>query len=76
MPSSELEQDIRQFLKRFGVQADRTIQEAVERALAEGRLAPGDTVPVRAHLLLEACDVEMTIEATLRAGDAEASSQS
>lgn len=44
---------IRKFLKQFGVTAQREIEHAVQRGLAEGALTGGEQLPVRATLRLE-----------------------
>ncbi|HEX6645435.1 MAG TPA: DUF6494 family protein [Gemmatimonadales bacterium] len=40
----------RQFLKRFGVTAQREIEQSVRKAIADGRLTGNETLPVRAVL--------------------------
>ena len=43
---------VRKFLKHFGVTSQREIEQAVRRALADGRLRGNETIPVRATLRL------------------------
>ena len=43
---------IRKFLKHFGVTAQREIEHAVQRGLADGSLADGASIPVSATLVL------------------------
>jgi Family of unknown function (DUF6494) len=43
---------IRKFLKHFGVTAQREIEHAVERGLADGTLRGDEAVPVRATLAI------------------------
>ena len=43
---------IRKFLKHFGVTAQREIEHAIQRALAEGKLKGTETSPVRATLTI------------------------
>jgi hypothetical protein len=42
--------ELRKFLKRFGVTAQREIEKAVEAALSERKLAGNEVLPVQATL--------------------------
>lgn len=44
--------ELRKFLKRFGVTAQREIETAVESALARGTLRGTEVLPVRATLTI------------------------
>jgi hypothetical protein len=44
--------ELRKFLKRFGVTAQREIETAVERALGSGALRGTEVLPVRATLTI------------------------
>ena len=44
--------ELRKFLKRFGVTAQREIESAVESALARGALQGTEVMPVRATLTI------------------------
>jgi hypothetical protein len=44
--------ELRKFLKRFGVTAQREIETAVESALARGTLQGSEVLPVRATLTI------------------------
>lgn len=44
--------ELRKFLKRFGVTAQREIESAVEGALASGALRGSEVLPVRATLTI------------------------
>lgn len=44
--------ELRKFLKRFGVTAQREIESAVEAALASGALRGSEVLPVRATLTI------------------------
>lgn len=44
--------ELRKFLKRFGVSAQREIESAVESALASGALRGTEVLPVRATLTI------------------------
>lgn len=52
MNDDALNLSTRTFLKRFGIAAQREIEHAVERALADGALRGDETIPVRATLVL------------------------
>lgn len=42
--------ELRKFLKKFGVTAQRAIEDAVESGIARGLLRGNETLPVRATL--------------------------
>ena len=44
--------ELRKFLKRFGVSAQREIESAVESAIASGALKGTEVLPVRATLTI------------------------
>ena len=44
---------VRKFLKHFGVTAQREIERAVQRGLADGTLRGNETIPVRATLVVD-----------------------
>jgi hypothetical protein len=56
---------IRKFLKHFGVTAQREIEHAVQRALAEGRLRGDERVPVRATLTIAGLATDFQIDGEL-----------
>ncbi len=57
---------LRQFLKRFGITAQREIERAVADGIERGTLKGSETLPVRATLeipgVLPAMEIEGTIE--------------
>ncbi len=53
---------IRKFLKSVGVQSQREIEHAVEKALAEGRLKGNETLPARVTLTIEGLAVSVAID--------------
>lgn len=53
---------IRKFLKSVGVQSQREIEHAVERALAEGRLKGSETLPARMTLTIEGLAISVAID--------------
>ena len=52
MNEDALNLSIRRFLKQFGVAAQRCMEHAVERGVADGTLRGVETLPVRATLVL------------------------
>ena len=53
---------IRKFLKSVGVQSQREIEQAVEKALAEGRLKGTETLPARMTLTIDGLALSVTID--------------
>jgi hypothetical protein len=53
---------IRKFLKMVGVQSQREIENAVEKALAGGRLKGGETLPAKMTLTIEGVGLTVTID--------------
>lgn len=68
MNEEALNISIRKFLKHFGVTAQREMEHAVQRALAEGKLRGDERIPVRATLTISglADDFHIDGELTLR----------
>ena len=54
--------DVRKFLKRFGVTAQREIEKAVNTALQSGSLTGTEVLPVRAKLSIPGVLSELQIE--------------
>ena len=54
--------DVRRFLKRFGIAAQRSIEQAVRTALAEGKLNGNEVLRVDATLRIVELDADMRIE--------------
>lgn len=53
---------VRKFLKHFGVTAQREIERAVQRGLADGSLSGDEAIPVRATLTLNGRVSDFQIE--------------
>jgi len=53
---------IRKFLKSVGVQSQREIEHAVEKALAEGKLKGTEALPAKMTLTIEGLAISMTID--------------
>lgn len=58
--------EVRKFLKRFGVTAQREIERAVREAVEQGRLPSDAAVQVRAKLEIDALDENHVIEDAIR----------
>jgi hypothetical protein len=56
---------IRKFLKHFGVTAQREIENAVRKAIDEGKLRGDESVPVRATLVVEGLLRDFHIDGTI-----------
>lgn len=59
MDEEALNQSIRQFLKRVGVQSQREIEHAIARAETDGKLGGG---PYPARMTLEVGALELRVE--------------
>lgn len=57
---------IRKFLKMVGVNAQREIEQAVQKALADGRLKGEETFPAKATLEIAALGLKIPFEGDIR----------
>ena len=62
MNEEQFNLDLRRFLKRFGISAQREIEEAVRKGLADGSLTGVETIKARARLEIEGMAVDLLIE--------------
>ncbi len=62
MNPDTLNMSIRKFLKSVGVQSQREIEGAIEKALADGRLKGAETLPARVTLTVEGLALAVTID--------------
>jgi hypothetical protein len=53
MEEDVLNMSVRKFLKTVGVSSQRQIEESVRKAIADGTLQPGASVPVQVTLEME-----------------------
>ena len=60
--------ELRKFLKRFGVSAQREIETAVESALARGRLRGTEVLGVRATLTIPGVLEEFHVDGEIALG--------
>jgi hypothetical protein len=54
--------EVRQFLKKFGITAQREIERAVEAAIRTGALKGNETLNARAELRIEGLPGEISVE--------------
>jgi uncharacterized protein DUF6494 len=54
--------DLRKFLKRFGVSAQREIEKAIHKGIEAGVLTGTETVKVRAWVEVEGLDGDLLVE--------------
>ncbi len=66
MNEEQFNLDLRKFLKRFGVTAQREIEKTVREAVEAGTLSGTTVLRVRAKLELDGTDLEVVIEEDLR----------
>jgi hypothetical protein len=66
MNEEQFNLDLRKFLKRFGVSAQREIEETVREGLADGSLAGAASIKARARLEIEGREVDLVIEEEIR----------
>jgi hypothetical protein len=57
--------ELRKFLKRFGVGAQHAIEQAVQQAIADGKLTGREAVPVRATLSMPGLAPDFVIDGTI-----------
>ena len=62
MNPEALNMSIRTFLKRVGVQSQREIETAVEKALADGRLKGGESLPAQVTLTVGGVALNVVID--------------
>ena len=57
---------IRKFLKMVGVNSQREIEHAVERAIAEGRIRGSESFPARMHLEIPCLALAVDFDGQIR----------
>ena len=62
MNEEQLNMQIRKFLKKVGVQSQREIENAVQRAIEEGSIASGQELKASMRLTVDELDLDVTIE--------------
>ena len=69
MNEEQFNLDLRRFLKRFGISAQRETEEAVRKGLADGSLTGTETIKARAQLQIEGTEVNLLIEEAIHIGN-------
>ena len=57
---------IRKFLKMVGVNSQREIEQAVQKAIAGGKLQGGETLPAKVTLEISALGVKVAFDGEIR----------
>ena len=65
MNEETLNIETRRFLKKVGITAQREIERAVEKAVAEGRLSGNEKLEARMTLEVPALEIRHTIEGNI-----------
>ena len=60
--------EVRQFLKKFGIAAQREIERSVEGAIKSGDLKGDETLKARAMLKIEGLPGEISVEGEIALG--------
>ncbi len=66
MNEEQFNADLRKFLKRFGVTAQREIERAVQKGLEAGTLSTTTTLKARASLQVEGLELDLVVEEDIR----------
>ncbi|MFO7857940.1 MAG: DUF6494 family protein [Ectothiorhodospiraceae bacterium] len=74
MDNDAVNGQIRKCLKQFGVTSQQAIQDALDQALAEGRLNGSETLALRMTLEVDGVALEHTVEGELKLDGDDASS--
>lgn len=62
MNEEAMNQSLRRFLKKFGITAQREIEQAVRNAVATGRIGDASRVHARATVTIASIGLDQTIE--------------
>jgi ribosomal protein L1 len=66
MNEDTMNMEIRKFLKNVGINSQRNIEQAVQKALADGRLQGNETLSVKMTLELADLSINDSIEGQIR----------
>ena len=66
MNEEQFNADLRKFLKRFGVSAQREIEKAVWAGIESGALTGNETLKARARLEVEGVELDLVVEDDIR----------
>ena len=62
MNEEQLNMQIRRFLKKVGIQSQKEIERAIEKAWEDGTLKPGEVVKARMQLSVPEVSLDVTID--------------
>ena len=62
MNEEQLNMQIRRFLKKVGIQSQKEIERAIEKARDDGTLKPGEVVKARMQLSIPEVSLDVTID--------------
>ena len=65
MNPDSLNMSIRKFLKTVGVQSQREIESAIERAMSAGKLKGNESLPAKMTLVVEGVALNVTFDGTI-----------
>ncbi len=65
MNEEHFNMEVRKFLKKVGVTAQREIEQAVRSALEMGKLSGSETLRARVRLEVDGVDLDLTVEADI-----------
>ena len=68
MDEDVLTKSLRRFLKKVGVTSQREIEQAIKTALADGRLAGSERLPVEVRLTIPKTGLDMVIDGEIELG--------
>ncbi len=57
--------ELRKFLKKFGIAAQREMERAVREGVRSGSLSGSETLRARARLTIDGLDSEATVDGTI-----------
>lgn len=66
MDDEALNMSIRKFLKMVGVSSQREIEQAVARAVGQGKVAGSETIPTTMTLEIPALDLRVSFDGELK----------
>lgn len=65
MDEEHVNQEIRKLLKRFGVTAQREIEQAVRAGMEHGTLRGTEALPVRIRMTVTGVPVDLTVDGSI-----------
>lgn len=66
MDEEKFNMELRKFLKKLGITSQREIETAIRKAIDDGTLKGGETLPVKAVVTIEALGMESVVEGDIK----------